>query len=170
MSGEKSAWCRSHDVYRLLPAVSSLTATTWASGRASPRTRRRALLRCSARLGTGVRLHVGVLRTEQPFGSLDGEALHDVHVFAAAVVAAAGLAPRRTCWSGLSLAPEARREERSSPRRSVRGCHAAVRAPVRPHPRCRNPPREGQRPWWKRSSRVDVTAHRGEGLHLPLRE
>ena len=163
MSGEKCAWFRSHDVYRLLPAVSSLTATTWASGRASPRTRRRALLRCSARLGTGVRLHVGVLRTEQPFGSLDGEALHDVHVFAAAVVAAAGGA------LGV-LVPEARREERSSPRRSVRGCHAAVRAPVRPHPRCRNPPREGQRPWWKRSSRVDVTAHRGEGLHLPLRE
>jgi hypothetical protein len=46
----------------------------------------------SARLGTGGRLHDGVLRTEQSFGSLDGEALHDVHVFAAAVVAAAGVA------------------------------------------------------------------------------
>ena len=43
-------------------------------------------------LRTGVRLHVGVFGAEQRLGALDGDVFHDVHTFAAAVVAFAGVA------------------------------------------------------------------------------
>ena len=56
-------------------------------------------------LRAGVRLHVGVLGAEELLGALDGEFLDDVDVLAAAVVAPARAALRRTCWSGPSPAP-----------------------------------------------------------------
>ena len=43
-------------------------------------------------LGAGMGLHVGEAAAEEGFGALDGEALGDVDLFAAAVVAAAGIA------------------------------------------------------------------------------
>ena len=43
-------------------------------------------------LGPRVRLHVGVVGVEEQFGALDGQPLGDIHMFAAAVVAAAGIA------------------------------------------------------------------------------
>ena len=41
-------------------------------------------------LGTGVRLDVGMLGSEELFGPLDGEILHLVHILAAAIVARTG--------------------------------------------------------------------------------
>ena len=43
-------------------------------------------------LGAGMGLDVGVLRSEEPLGALDGQVLGQVHEFAAAVVALAGIA------------------------------------------------------------------------------
>ena len=43
-------------------------------------------------LCAGVRLHVGVLRSEECLGAVDRELLGDVHALAASVVAAAGVA------------------------------------------------------------------------------
>ena len=43
-------------------------------------------------LRAGVRLHVGVLRAEKLLRAIDGELLGDVHEFAAAVIALAGIA------------------------------------------------------------------------------
>ena len=50
-------------------------------------------------LGAGVGLDVDVLGAgEEGQGPLDREVLRDVHELAAAVVALARAAPRRTCW------------------------------------------------------------------------
>ena len=43
-------------------------------------------------LRAGMRLHVGVLGAEQRLGAVDGQLLGEVHEFAAAVVALAGIA------------------------------------------------------------------------------
>ena len=43
-------------------------------------------------LRAGMRLHVGVFSAEQCLGAIDGQLLGDVHIFAAAVVALAGIA------------------------------------------------------------------------------
>ena len=42
-------------------------------------------------LRAGVRLHVGVLRAEERLGAVDGQLLGDIHEFAAAVIALAGI-------------------------------------------------------------------------------
>ncbi len=49
-------------------------------------------------LRAGVRLHVGVLGSEELFGAVAGEVFDDVGVFAAAIVAACRDSPRRICW------------------------------------------------------------------------
>jgi hypothetical protein len=49
------------------------------------------------RLAAGVRLDVGVFRAEQFFRAVNGELLHDVNVFAAAVPALSWDSPRRIC-------------------------------------------------------------------------
>ena len=43
-------------------------------------------------LRAGMRLHIGVIGAEERFGAIDGELLGDVHEFAAAVIALAGIA------------------------------------------------------------------------------
>ena len=45
-----------------------------------------------------MRLHIGVLGAEQLARAVAGNVLHHVHALAAAVVALAGIALRRTCW------------------------------------------------------------------------
>ncbi len=46
------------------------------------------------RLRTGMRLHVGIFRAEQRLGAVDRQLFRHVHIFAAAVVALAGIAFR----------------------------------------------------------------------------
>lgn len=41
---------------------------------------------CLVRLGTRVRLHIGMFRPKQGLGPIDGQPLHDVHIFATAIV------------------------------------------------------------------------------------
>ena len=39
-----------------------------------------------------MRLDIDMVRAEEPFGALDGEAFHDIYILAAAIVAFAGIA------------------------------------------------------------------------------
>ena len=77
-------------------------------------------------LCAGMRLHIGERAAKQPAGALDRQALGDVNVGAAAVVAPAGIALGVFVGQDESLALRAPRRRPCSPRRSARCRPAGV--------------------------------------------
>ena len=106
-----------------------------------------------------VRLDVGEAAAEQPPGPLDREALGDVDILAAAVVAPARDSPRRTCWSAPSPAPRAPPGSRCSPTRSARSGSAGARA----RPRSRRSSGSSRSSERAKKSRAALASRAGAG-------
>ena len=90
-------------------------------------------------LRAGVRLHVGVLGAEERLRAVDRELSRPGRRTRSRRSSACPDSPRRTCWSGPSPAPRARRARRSSPTRSAPGSGSGAAPPPRSSARRRDP-------------------------------